>query len=333
MKNSIKSAFSLVELSIVILIISILISGTLTVSRTSITNARIKETENKLKEINKAIGNFLITNKRLPCPSPIDLAKTDANYGVEPTSSGTTLGTLCNQTLSTKTVDFSSDAETDTVAHGMLPVKALNLDNDMAEDGFESKFSYYVNTSYVLNYNTSSTISFEGSDPDAATNDFLTIKEISNAGTNITDKAVFVIVSHGPNKLGAFAASSTSQNSTTGETTDEGENRYAAAFDEIFVVNSDESDFDDSLLFKTKTQIAIDAGIEFMVCNGDDADSTYSYTPSCATSALTWDDAAYGETPGSSNTCSSVGCVAGGTATRPCGKYGAWGAVTDGCSD
>ena len=124
---------------------------------------------------------------------------------------------------------------------------------------------------------------------------------------------------------------STSQNSTTGETTDEGENRYAADFDEIFVVNSDESDFDDSLLFKTKTQIAIDAGMEFMVCNGDDSD----FTSSCSgTPTVLWGDSEYGQTTDSSTTCASLSCTAtgGNEPSRTCGKYGVWGAVSNDCS-
>lgn len=69
-KNN-KTAYSLLELSIVILIISILISGVLTMSVGTTNNAKNKATNDKILEIYKALGNFLLTNKRLPCPASL----------------------------------------------------------------------------------------------------------------------------------------------------------------------------------------------------------------------------------------------------------------------
>ena len=64
-------AFSLIELSIVLLIISILASSALSISTNSIINNKIKVTNDRINQLYKAIGNFLVINGRIPCPASL----------------------------------------------------------------------------------------------------------------------------------------------------------------------------------------------------------------------------------------------------------------------
>src|SRR3989338_7419279 len=92
-KKVFKKAYSLIELSIVILIISILITGALTVSVGSVNNAKIKNTNDRLQQVYKALGNFLVANKRMPCPASLKKIKTtDSDYGAEVGSQGACSG-------------------------------------------------------------------------------------------------------------------------------------------------------------------------------------------------------------------------------------------------
>jgi len=74
----------LIELSIVILVISLLMAGVFSMATGSINNSKVALTNKKMKEIYKSMGTFLMVNKRLPCPASLARSKIDdADYGKE----------------------------------------------------------------------------------------------------------------------------------------------------------------------------------------------------------------------------------------------------------
>lgn len=81
MKKRHKKAFSLIELSIIILIISIIAAGSLTVSKTIVNNAKIATTKAKMDTIYKALTAFIATNRRLPCPALLWVQKGHTKTG------------------------------------------------------------------------------------------------------------------------------------------------------------------------------------------------------------------------------------------------------------
>ena len=85
-----RKAFSLIELSIAIIVISVVIAGILSVSTVNKNNSNIKITNNRIKRINQALGEFVHVNKKLPYPASIKAIKiTDTTYGTEGTAAGT----------------------------------------------------------------------------------------------------------------------------------------------------------------------------------------------------------------------------------------------------
>ena len=78
-----KRAFTLLEMSIVILIIGILVVGTINFQITIDTKSKENITADKINRIEKAISEYFLKNGKLPCPSNIKAVKTDSNYGVE----------------------------------------------------------------------------------------------------------------------------------------------------------------------------------------------------------------------------------------------------------
>ncbi len=78
-----KTAFSLIELSIVILILSIVASAVLNVMGTKTQAEKSESTYKKLEKISKAIKVFAQENDRLPCPMGTGMTPTSDDFGEE----------------------------------------------------------------------------------------------------------------------------------------------------------------------------------------------------------------------------------------------------------
>jgi prepilin-type N-terminal cleavage/methylation domain-containing protein len=127
-----KKAYTLIELSITILIISLLMAGVFSFATGSINNAKSALTKQRMDEIYKSMGTYLMVNKRLPCPASILTSKVnDANYGQE-----VAVGAGCEGAGVYKS---STNAD---LFFGGVPIRALNLSSEYAEDGYGNKFNY-----------------------------------------------------------------------------------------------------------------------------------------------------------------------------------------------
>ncbi len=271
-KKQEKTAFTLVELAVVIMIASILITGLISVSVNSINTGNVRITNERMKEIYKAIGNYLVKNQKLPCPaSLIRVKSTDTDYGKEerPNISDTQ---ICGD--GSARGSYTTTTPATKFYYGAVPVKALGLGNDMAEDGFGSKFTYVVNQEMAGTYTTpvnTSTPAFGTAILSDGTNQ-ITIQEKNGASTQtIVTDAVMAIISHGQNKFGAFNSNSNAQNNTSTDA-DEASN-YATAFttatatfDGTFVSYSRGSDlFDDIVFFKRRNDFVENFNAMFLM--------------------------------------------------------------------
>lgn len=254
-----KSAYTLIELSIVILIISFLMMGGLTITISSLNKAKKISTQNKINEVYNAVGKFLLENKRLPCPASLILTKDNNLYGVESKSS-----TGCNVSILNNNIFY-----------GMVPVKTLNLPLNMGEDDFGSKISYIIDQRFTSNFQDVISDKTTGFGTTQNYTGIITINEKpSSIARTITADAILVILSHGLNKSGAFNHNSTIQNARSLDS-DESENdansSVANGFDNIFIYNSQNSKiFDDVMIFKTRNQIVQDFNAFYLIACLDD---------------------------------------------------------------
>lgn len=301
-----KKAFTLIELSIVLIIVSILITGIASVSITTVNNAKIKTTNDRMRSLYVSLGNFLASNNRLPCPASIENIKNSGgNYGVEVgAGSGCSGGGV--------TTSFPTG-----LSYGMLPVRSLGLPSDMAEDGFDNKFAYIVTTNLTTTAGFGST----------SNNGSITIKEKYSSGdvTVMTDGA-FAIVSYGGNKLGAFNVNSSSQNPTTSIGSDEQENiLVSGSYDGTFVSTSGISEnFDDIVYVKTKKQIISDnKAFETMPCAAT-TESLYGTT-------ISWPQGQYDQVVVSTTLCPAPYTKGVTYPTKKCGAFGVWTAIVNPC--
>ena len=211
-----KSAFSLIEMSIVLVIAAIVISSMLTISSVNINNEKTRLTKERIDEIYKALGIFMLKNYRLPCPASLTLSKTVVgSYGVEVGPAGS-----CNG--ASGVYSTSSGVLSNLPVYGAVPVNTIGLPDEFAEDGFGSKFAYIVFKNYTKAEYPASTNLSGFSYSSGAGNALPAVISMPSASINASN--AFVIISFGSNKYGAFNAAATTQNSKTGASTYELQN-------------------------------------------------------------------------------------------------------------
>jgi prepilin-type N-terminal cleavage/methylation domain-containing protein len=256
-----KRGYTLVELSIVILVISLLMAGVFSMATGSINSSKVALTNQKMKEIYKSMGTFLMINKRLPCPASLDRSKIDdVDYGKEERDDA-------NNNCGTSGVYASSGSGLSNFIIGAVPIKSLNLGSEFAEDGYENKLSYVIDKRFTKNFIPPTSGTLDDSFGTVGTGIVLmSAKENQVSGTALlSDKVMFLLISHGPNAYGSFGATSGQQNIDVANNidNDELENQIKSSatpnFDNNFIVNSSKSDvFDDVVMYKTRSNFIQD---------------------------------------------------------------------------
>jgi type II secretory pathway pseudopilin PulG len=195
-----QSGFSLFELGIVLLIISIAFTQAIKILPAAVNKRQAEETQFKLKAIQDALQTYRLTYGRIPCPGDLTLLTTDANFAVEAANPASCTGgtPVSNRTGGGAT--FSSQ--------GIAPVRTLRLPDDYAFDGWGRRIVYTVQTAMTGNN------AFSVYTVAVPATGSLTIKDV-NANTIISGKAMYTLLSAGPNGHGAYprAGGSTTINS------------------------------------------------------------------------------------------------------------------------
>jgi len=201
-KKADQGGFSLIEISIVLIIMSVLIGAGISIASIQMENTRIEKTKQKQAAIKTALINFISRNYRLPCPAVATLTSTDANYGVEAENPGT-----C-----TSVSGFGSGSSRN--VRGIVPWKSLGLSDEVALDGYNRRFTYQVLRSQT-NLTQGTVSGLQGN---------IAIFDASG-GNQINQQfpAVAVILSHGNNGRGAYLPDSGNRMSVP-TTSDEAEN-------------------------------------------------------------------------------------------------------------
>lgn len=164
--------FTLVELAIVLLIVSLLVGGVMMAVSTQQEIQRIKDSEKKLDEIREAlIGYALANNGALPCPSQ------NATSGSESRPGGTT----CTES----SPPFAN------VYVGFLPWETLGVSQ---ADAWGHRFRYSVTKTFA---NKPSTYDFNAVGS-------ITVDNDSTAPGALISDAVAVVLSHGARAAYAY---------------------------------------------------------------------------------------------------------------------------------
>lgn len=181
--NPISKGFTLIEIAVVLFIISLVLTGVISVANTQMANGRISASKQRSEAIKAALINFIANNNRLPCPANPALPSINASYGVEATTPGTCTGAI----------NFGAGVAAN--SRGVIPWVTLGLADNIALDGWGRRFSYQVRLTQ--------TIATQISDKSWAGN-IDVLNAAAGAIINTNNRAVAIILSHGENGAGAY---------------------------------------------------------------------------------------------------------------------------------
>ncbi|MEZ5690779.1 MAG: type II secretion system protein [Rickettsiales bacterium] len=195
--------FSLLELSIVLLILGLMIGGIMSVLTQETRQRKQDDFTRKMTAIEDALAAFVKKNKALPCPADATYLVTNQYFGVE---GGTTGAGSC---VNGATYDGNGNRTADTtpptanfisgnVVGGVVPVRSLGLADEYAFDPWGGRFSYHVDRRFTAT-NAFDTYQLNNSTGGITVND--------TAGNTRSANAIAVVISHGENGHGAFQLS------------------------------------------------------------------------------------------------------------------------------
>ena len=277
------TAFTMIELSVVILIIALLMFGSFS-SSGIVDSAKEKVTRDRMKVVYEAMGNFLLQKKRLPCPASIKLPRGDDNYGKEVRDAS---GNCYVANQADNGIYSSNSIGSEDLVYGMVPIFDLNLGADFAEDAFGNKINYFMHQKFAYNYisepDSYLSLSSFGT---ANYKDIMTIKERNQGGeVVINSDAIVVLMSAGVNGFGAFKNTGI-QNTTRSGNAEEVENDVvniqsgsdplALRFNKVFYKDFESEEvFDDIIFFKTRNDFVNDFNAKSLIpCKGMEINDT-----------------------------------------------------------
>lgn len=202
MKNRNVAGFTIAEMAVVVVIMAVVMTSSMKLLNTQVTNAAIQQTRDKQAEIRQALLQFMRSNGRLPCPdtklSPL------GPDGVEVAP--------CN----TNIVD----------GFGVVPWQTLGLGRDRAVDGWGNFMSYRVangffaglmttdwtsKTGVNLNANTFSILEWSAPQPNIVVQERSPIAPFPLVNVTTPGQAVVVLLSHGKSSGGAVKQNGVSE--------------------------------------------------------------------------------------------------------------------------
>jgi prepilin-type N-terminal cleavage/methylation domain-containing protein len=202
--------FSLVELSIVVLVIGIVLTMGIGAWTANLENQAYAATAQRQAAVKEALSGYLRRNNRLPCPDT-DFAAPD---GIENRTTAGDPTTAC------------------AAAFGVLPYVTLALARDAVRDGWGNFFSYHVSNTNITAAGTGNWSANTDWTRSAwfrpGNTGLITVNDRSGATvTPIATGVVAVVVSHGRNGFGAYTVGGT-RNTLPTVGTDEESNTGAA---------------------------------------------------------------------------------------------------------
>ena len=133
MKNRLRStkAFTLLELAVVIVIITLLTAGGVAMLMSAMSRKSYNDTQEEINYIQKTIGDYFVAHGYIPCPADITKGEGIAGFGngIGTGAAGTAGCTAANWT-------------TGNVVAGGLPTWQLRMKDSQASDAFGSKLIY-----------------------------------------------------------------------------------------------------------------------------------------------------------------------------------------------
>jgi prepilin-type N-terminal cleavage/methylation domain-containing protein len=201
--------FTMIEIAIVLVVVGILLSGAVMGVRPVLDSSKAATTTARLDRIELALLAYVMQNGCLPCPAEGDLPTTNSAAGWSNSNQGAYGPNYSNnQPCATGSAISGTACATNGGAGANLPIGVVPWNNlglreaDIV-DGWNSRISYMVDSNLVVTAGTSMVRTLPASYP-AGT---LSVTNYGASATQ-TSAAAYVLVSHGKDRIGAFAGGS-----------------------------------------------------------------------------------------------------------------------------
>jgi len=216
MYNNREAGFTLIEISLVLLISGIILSASAYFLKIYTTNLKHETTLENIEISQAALSEYIAVEGVYPCPADPTLAPSDANYGISQCRSTADLTNNPDDCIGVPgnivcTSDFSRDSDNngsaDLIMIGAFPFRTI-FERDLTTpynefnkiDGFGSLLSYAVTEEMTNNsrYNFLNPVNLN----------YGSIRIIDENAISLTvpdDSAHYVLFSHGDNKKGAYS--------------------------------------------------------------------------------------------------------------------------------
>lgn len=204
------SGFSLVEMSIVLIISGIFMSALFVAAATLTRSKDFDTTQEHIQRAQEALRDFYGLNGRYPCPANPALAPANANYGLEDCAAppACPAADVCVTSVGARDADGLGGA--DDVLIGALPINTLS--ENLADRGSLVRFKPYEGTD---GYNMKFTYAVTREMTDATKYNVAMPANVQLGAIALTDEfgrdlvtpassAHYVIVSHGENRRGGY---------------------------------------------------------------------------------------------------------------------------------
>ncbi|NET71558.1 MAG: type II secretion system protein [Sphaerospermopsis sp. SIO1G2] len=188
--------FSLLELTVSMVLIGVLLGFGLSFVTSEERENNIAFTQERLAEIEEAIRRFVRLENRLPCPADPQAAENSGDFGVEDDCSAAapTAGAIIEM----------NNGSTDETWAGVLPVRTLGLPDRYMTDAWSHRLTYITPRRFaatgvdLVNTNAENTATM------------IRIQEKTQSQTinpmaSINNPVMYLVISHGPDKRGAYS--------------------------------------------------------------------------------------------------------------------------------
>lgn len=207
------NGYTLIELAIAIVIIGIILVPFSPLYTLYKKNIALETTKTNVAAVANALGNFRSLYGRYPCPASLSLTRSSPDYGREINDGDCQDSTILDGTFvktSLGTIDFDPTAgvslQTQPIRIGAVPFRQLNLEENDAYDAYGNRILYIVTQRLA-----------EDSTFDPANGGISLLNDAGDSAVTPPDSVHFIVLSTGPDGLGAFTQSGLHEICPTGQ--------------------------------------------------------------------------------------------------------------------
>lgn len=202
--------YTLIELAVAVIIIGLIVTPFGPLYATYRKNVELETTKTSVAAVANAIGNFRTLYGRYPCPASLELPREHADYGREMNNGdcGPTAPTMPGTEIKTslRTMNIPDPANptgplipyTPRIRIGAVPFRQLNLEESDSFDAYHNRLVYIVTEGLAVD----STFELDRGG-------ITILNDADQSAVTPADSAHFMVISHGPDGLGAYTQNGT----------------------------------------------------------------------------------------------------------------------------